>query len=50
MVAVVLGVFMGCVRCMWGVVGVENLCYIGQGSLKNQGSNTPQIIGFKNVF
>jgi hypothetical protein len=23
------------VVCMWGVVGAGNLCYIGQGSLKN---------------
>ncbi len=29
-----------------GVIGVGNLCCIGQGSLKNWGSNPPKVIGF----
>ncbi len=32
------------------MVGVGNLCYIGQFSLKNWGSIPPQVIGFaKNI-
>ncbi len=35
---------------MWGVVGAGNLCYVGQGSLKNRGSTRQQLIGFLDVF
>jgi hypothetical protein len=35
---------------MWGAVGVGNFYYVGQGSLKNQGSTPPQVIGFLDVF
>jgi hypothetical protein len=35
---------------MWGVVGAGNLCYTGQGSLKNQALIPPQVIGFLDVF
>ncbi len=35
---------------MWGVVEAWNLCYIGQSSLKNQGSTPPQVIGFLKHF
>jgi len=39
-----------CLWVRWGVVGVGNLCYIGQFSLKNWGSIPPQVIGFaKNI-
>jgi len=47
--------FVGCV-CGLGevyvgyVVGVENLCCLGQGFLKNQGSIPLQVIGFLDVF
>jgi hypothetical protein len=38
------------VGCMWGVIGVGNLCCVGHGSLKNRGSTPPQIIGFFSCF